>query len=91
MGSPHSEIFENLTIFTRRLEVSANEASFTADHKIWLKIELQKIGHFFQRKIHRFEGIFQGMEVPRYSSVVVFEAANANQVKQEVTSCFDRK
>ena len=49
-ASPHSKIFENLTIFTRRLEVSANEASFTADQKNWLKIEPQKIGHFFNEK-----------------------------------------
>ena len=60
----------------QRLATEARKARLAGLGQILLKTESTKIGHFFQWKIHRFEGNFQDIEVLWHSSVVVLKAAN---------------
>ena len=69
----------------QRPATEARKARSAGLARIFLKTESTKIGHFFQWKIHRFEGIFQDMEASWHSSVVVLKAANDHQVQLPVT------
>ena len=88
---PHSVFFAGSHNCHKRPATEARKARLAGLAQIFLKTESTKIGHFFQWKIHHFEGIFQDMETLWQSSVVVFKAANDHQVQLPVTSCFSRK
>ena len=72
----HTEFAAGSLICPQRLANDARKARLLGESRILLKTESTKIGHFFQWKIHAFEGIFQDIEVLGGSSVVVLKAAN---------------
>ena len=70
---PHRDFVAGSHNCHRRPATEARKARSAGLARIFLKTESTKIGHFFQWKIHRFEGIFQDMRASWHSSVVVLK------------------
>ena len=61
--SPHTDFFASSLNCAQRPVTEERKARSVDIYQILMKTESTKIGYFFQRKIHRFEAIFQDMEV----------------------------